>query len=341
MKKILFSLLFVFFCVFSTATDKNWGVYFTDPQGGRGKTITTPEGALKGLIKNCTESFYGAFYDISAEEIAQALVDAFKRGVDVKLVIDDDNFSGKCITMLLDAGVPLVTDNRSALMHNKFAIIDRNSVFTGSYNTTDNCAHKNNNNSVLFRSTALAEIFINEFDEMFSGGIFGNKSERGPFALLKKTSYASVDGMELNAYFAPEDDVEKIIFRHIKDARKSVYFMYFSFTSDDLGELMIEKYKSGVKVAGIFEKRGANSEYSEYTKMKIEGLPVQLDSNRDIMHHKVLVIDGVKVITGSYNLSRNANNQNDENIIIINSVEIAALFIEEFNRLYPGSIKWE
>ena len=52
------------------------------------------------------------------------------------------------------------------------------------------------------------------------------------------------------------------------------------------------------------------------------------------MHHKVIVIDGKKVITGSYNFSKSANKKNDENIIIIDNADIANQYLDEFKRLY-------
>ncbi len=341
MKRACLLLFFMVFCTALPAVEKNYGVYFTDPAGKSSKDYVTPEAALTREIRCCKTSFYGAFYEISADEVASELVSAAKRGVDVRLVVDDENFSGSCINKLLEAGVPVVTDRGPGLMHNKFAVIDMETVFTGSYNTTDNCAHKNNNNAVIFRSALLAEIYSAEFEEMFTGKIFGNRDEPGAFADLMKSYSVKVDGMDINVYFSPEDNIESVIYDRIRKAGKSVYFMYFSFTSDDIGELMIEKHNEGVEVAGIFEKKGSSSEYSEYTKLRIEGINVELDTNKHNMHHKVLIIDGEIVITGSYNLSRNADMNNDENIIIIYSSEIAAMFLAEFNRLYPGGVKWD
>ena len=68
--------------------------------------------------------------------------------------------------------------------------------------------------------------------------------------------------------------------------------------------------------------------------MKVESVPVRLDKNRGVMHHKVIIIDDYRVITGSFNISKNANNKNDENIIILDSRDLALKYIEEFNRIY-------
>jgi phosphatidylserine/phosphatidylglycerophosphate/cardiolipin synthase-like enzyme len=219
-------------------------------------------------------------------------------------------------------------------MHNKFAIIDGSSVFTGSYNTTENCAYKNNNNAIIINSTEIAEIYLSKFSEMFDYRIFGDKKNIGAFAKLKRKYYVKLDDMDINVYFAPEDNVEKIIHGRIARAKKSIKFMQFSFTSNTISDIIIKKFKEGIEVKGVFERKGSRTEYSQYTKMKIENIPVRLDGNRYAMHHKVIIIDDHIVITGSFNLSKNANWRNDENIIIIGSEEIALKYIEEFNRIY-------
>ncbi len=296
--------------------------------------VINPQDGLISAIKNSRKSFYGAFYDISSIKIADELIAAFNRGIDIKLVTENDTFSGSAITRILESGIPVISDTGSGLMHDKFAVIDGSSVFTGSYNTTENCAMKNNNNALLICSPELADIYISEFNEMFESGIFGNRKEEGAFTELQKKFYVKLDDMNINVYFAPEDNVEKIIQGRIEKAKKSIRFMQFSFTSDIIGEVLIKKFKEGVAVEGVFEKKGSDTEYSEYIKMKIENIPVRLDKNRHVMHHKVIIIDDYRVITGSFNISKNANNKNDENIIIIDSRELASLYIEEFNRIY-------
>lgn len=334
MKKTIILFLTFSLLPLSGFTEKKWEVFFTNPSKKGRSAVVNPETGLINAIKNSKTTFYGAFYDISSVKITRELISAHNRGVDVKLVTENDTFSGDAISELTESGIPIVTDTGSGLMHNKFAVIDGSYIFTGSYNTTDNGSSRNNNNALLIHSAELADIYYSEFSEMFDSGIFGNKKEEGAFSELQKKYYVKLDDMNINVYFAPEDNVEKIIFGRIKKAKKSIRFMQFSFTSDKIGEAIIEKFKEGVQVMGVFEKRGSGTEYSEYTKMKIENIPVRLDGNRYVMHHKVIIIDDTRVITGSFNLSKNANNRNDENIIIIDSSELASKYIDEFNRIY-------
>lgn len=339
MKKYIY--IIIIYCLISNepqASDKGfrcWSLYFTSPDNGiEAEKIENPVKALMRLIDRAQESFYGAFYDVSSEEVIRKLLLANNRGVNVKLVVEKDNIRQNGIELLRNVGIRVIMDDRSGLMHNKFAIIDGNIVWTGSYNVTDNGAYRNNNNAIEIHSTELAVIFLDEFMEMFQYGIFGNRKGCRVFSKLKERHYVKIGDVGISAYFSPEDNIERIIIDCIKKARSSIHFMAFSFTSDEIGEEVIRSYRSGVRVYGIFEKRGANSMYSEYVKMKIEGIPVKLDKNYHIMHHKVIVIDKGIVVTGSYNFSKNANLNNDENILIVESKEVSKKYLNEFYALY-------
>jgi phosphatidylserine/phosphatidylglycerophosphate/cardiolipin synthase-like enzyme len=316
-----------------------WKLYFTSP--GHSAFVsgnTNPETGLISIIGKAEKYFYGAFYEVSSPRVMNALIAARKRGVDVKLVTEKQTArkKKKILRHYADSGIEVVTNDtrRRGLMHNKFAIIDGRYVWTGSYNPTDNDTARNDNNAILIYSSLLADIYENEFMEMFRDRIFGNRNEPGPFADLRNRYYVKIEDTAINAYFSPENNVERIILQRLKKAKISIYFMAFSFTSAGIGEMMIQKAKEGVQVHGIFERRGTKEGHSQYTKMKLEGLPVKLDHNRNLMHHKVIIIDGARVIMGSYNFSRNANRSNDENILIIDNKDIAAEYLSEFRRLW-------
>jgi phosphatidylserine/phosphatidylglycerophosphate/cardiolipin synthase-like enzyme len=319
-----------------------WKLYFTSP----GKMAflsnrTNPEKGLVTIIGKAEKYFYGAFYEVSSPRVVEALAAARKRGVVVKLVMENDTMCKKkgkgvrAMKMLTDAGIETATDppRRRGLMHNKFAVIDDRYLWTGSYNATVNDAEKNNNNAILIESGALADIYKKEFMEMFDDGIYGNRREPGPFSDLMSRYYVKIEDTDINAYFSPEDNIERIILKRLKKAKSSIHFMAFSFTSAAIGDMMIRKSKEGVAVYGIFEKKGSKTGHCQYTKMKLEGLAVKLDHNRNLLHHKVIVIDGERVIMGSFNFSRNANRSNDENILIIDNREIAAEYLAEFKLL--------
>lgn len=282
-------------------------------------------------LKTAKTSIDCALYDLDSDTIANAFIDAKKRGVTVRIVTDTDYTNKPSMLKVKDAGIPVVDDNRSAIMHDKFIIIDGTYVWTGSFNTTDNDAGKNNNNAILIKSTDLADNYDTEFKEMFVNKQFGPTSD--PY--IPHPSIKMSDGTELISLFSPENEPDKFIIDEIKGAKKQIYFMAFSFTHDGIGQAMIDKYKQGIEVKGIFETTGAKTQYSEYPKMKNEGIDVRLDANKYNLHHKVIIIDGKEVMMGSFNFSENATKSNDENLLTIrNNTFISQNYLDEFNSLY-------
>jgi phosphatidylserine/phosphatidylglycerophosphate/cardiolipin synthase-like enzyme len=73
---------------------------------------------------------------------------------------------------------------------------------------------------------------------------------------------------------------------------------------------------------------------TEFERLQTAGVDVRLDGNPDKLHHKVLLIDQEIVITGSYNFSASAENNNDENTLVIHSTPLARRFLAEFQRVF-------
>jgi len=337
-KSKTFEILLLFVIFISSLRNgysEDWyHVYFTSP-GEKNSTQLerNPETAFVSLLKNTRKSFYGAFFEINAKPVINEIINAYKRGVDVRLVIEKDNVKKEAVKLLLEEGIPIVTDNRNGFMHNKFAVFDNLLLWTGSYNLTYNDGHKNNNNAITIYSEDIAKIYLDEFNEMFDQKIFGNKKEYTVFPSFKKKYYVKIGDTDINVYFSPEDNIENIILERIKKAKQSIRFMAFSFTSEKLGEEMIKLKKKGIDVSGIIEKIGSNTRSSEFTKLKLEDIKIRTDKNKYRMHHKVIIIDEETVITGSYNFSKNANEKNDENIIVMHNKNIAGLYLKEFLKL--------
>lgn len=314
-----------------TSTDGDfWAVYFTTP-GAEGNHI---ERNLINYINAANETIHISSFEFNLDAVAEALVAAHERGVEVQWVTDDehgleaDEEDGHGqFAMLEKAGVEIKDDSRSALMHNKFWIFDGEMVWTGSTNITSNGTMRNNNNVIVVKSPALAVIYEVEFQEMWTDGKHGITS---PSTVGQQK--VQIDGTTIYAFFAAEDDVADKMVTLINSADSSIYFMAFSFTHDEMGAAMIARGADNVQIAGIFEKRGSQTEYSEMTALFCAGYNVRQDGNPRTFHHKAIVIDESIVITGSFNFSENADKSNDENVLVIENAEIAALYIAEFER---------
>ncbi len=309
-----------------------WEVYFTAPlpTNDRSQWVNGIDVPLANAIDATQRTLDIAAFELNNETITEAILRAHERGVQVRIVTDDEHGLEDDDSTLIDLeleGIPIVDDSRTALMHNKFMIMDGITVWTGSTNFTQNGIFRNNNNLIALRSRRAVIAYQAEFDEMFGRGEFGPTSSEGNSASFTQ------DGVPIEIYFAAEDDVVGEILAEINGASRIIRFMTFSFTRDDIGQALLAQAANGVQVVGVFETTGSETQYSEMPRLLCAGLDVRQDGNRGVLHHKVFIIDDSTVLTGSFNFSNNATQSNDENLVIIRNADIADLYIQEFERV--------
>ena len=288
---------------------------------------------LTAFIDSAKTSVDMAIYQLDLPNVIQALLDAKKRGVTVRIATDtttiQDPNNNAGYKQLSKAGIPIVDGNPNAIMHNKFVVVDKAAVWLGSWNFTTDDTYRYNNNAMLIQSPELAKNYTVTFEKMFNDKLFGAKRKPGG-----TTQKLTISGVAVESYFAPEDKVAEKILPRLQAAKTKIDFMSFSFTDDDLGQAVLDRAKAGVKVRGVFENTGSETKYSEYGKMDQAKLDVWQDGNPYLMHHKVFIIDDKTVVLGSFNFSQNAETENDENLIIVDDPSLAAQFTAEFGRVY-------
>lgn len=309
-------------------------VYFTSPVIPFDDVYTG--GIEEHLIQKIDESQNTidlAVFEFDLDKVMEALIRAKNRGVIVRAVYDNKyTDSDPQMAELISVGIIAVPDERSASMHNKFFVFDGQCVWTGSFNISVNAAYHNNENVLYFCSPEAAENYESEFAEMFSGKFGGSSPANTPFPVF------TIDGITIENYFAPEDDVMNQIISEVSAAQTSIHFMAYSFTYDDLADAMLQKMSHGVEVGGIFESFGANAPASECTTILTAGADITLDGNPDTFHHKVIIIDDSIVIVGSFNFSANATDNNDENLLIVHDSSLALAYEQEYQRMKLQSI---
>lgn len=326
-----------------------WEVYFTDRLNVNDpeQWQNSIEGKLIEKINAAQNSIHIAAFEFDLTPVADALIAARQRGVDVRWVTDDENGleadeepgRGQ-FAMLQNAGIEVRADARSALMHNKFIIFDYQTVWTGSTNLTKNGIFKQENNALVIHSPVVAAMYEKEFQEMWDGQ-FGPKS---PSQLAEQTT--NVEGTPIWIVFTPEDGaLEQAIIPLVNAAQFEVRFLAFSFTDYPLANAMIQRFQNGASVAGVYENVGSDTDAAEFGTLFCAGVSVRRDGNPGFMHDKVIIVDQRYIITGSLNFSTNAEDSNDENVIILDNAEIARLYLQEFDRIWsqasdpqPGSV---
>jgi phosphatidylserine/phosphatidylglycerophosphate/cardiolipin synthase-like enzyme len=306
-------------------------LYFTDPASPLASQKTGgPDAPLAAAIDSARLSVDVAAYSLSLNSIRDALLRAHDRGVRVRMVMESDNLDNSDPQRLADAGIPILGDRREGLMHNKFIIIDNSEVWMGSMNFTDSGAYADNNNLMRIHSLKMAENYTKEFEEMFVDDKFGSD-----VVAQTPNPRVTIDGTPIDVYFSPDDHIQPSLVDLVNNAQHSIYFLAFSFTTDQIGDALRARAHEGVTVAGVMDDEQVTSNIgSEFDTLKQAGLDISRDGNPGQMHHKVMIIDQSIVIFGSYNFTNSAETKNDENLLVIYNTEIAAQFIAEFQRVY-------
>lgn len=305
-------------------------LYFTNPASALSSQGTGGvDGPLVEAIDAARLSIDVAAYSLSLNSIRNALIRAHERGATVRMVMESSNMDRSDPQRLIEAGIPVVGDNRDGLMHDKFMVIDRSDVWMGSMNFTDGGAYDDNNNLMRIRSTKMAENYIKEFEEMFVDNKFGEDVAREtPNPTL------TIDNTRIDVYFSPDDGALAGTVPVLESAQKSIYFLAYSFTSNQLGDIVRQKAEAGLTVAGVMDDEQVRSNQgTEFDPFRQAKLDVRMDGIDGLMHHKVFIIDEQIVVMGSYNFSQSAEERNDENLLIIYNPDIARQFVLEFMRV--------
>lgn len=93
-----------------------------------------------------------AVYSITNPTIVNSILIANKRGAKIRVITDRSQAKGKgsLITQIQAAGIPVLTNHKHKIEHNKFAIFDDVHVVSGSYNWTTNASKYNSENCLFF-----------------------------------------------------------------------------------------------------------------------------------------------------------------------------------------------
>jgi len=130
---------------------------------------------------------------------------------------------------------------------------------------------------------------------------------------------------------------ERLLINTIHAAHKEIQAAIYEFTKKDIAEALIERAEHGVKVtikidAQTAEYKSTAELITRLQQAKITVLRIKMPPEAK-MHNKFIVIDGRWVLTGSYNWTKLATDENWENLIAIESPALAADYAGEWERI--------
>src|ERR1700682_1351727 len=237
------------------------------------------------------------------------------------------------------------------LMHDKFILRDRQSVWTGSTNMTDDAFTLMENNVLEIDSSLLANYYAQDFEELWEKENFDNT---GNIQTVPVPLTFSGQSANARAMFSPGCglEIDSEVAKRIRSAQRRVRICSLLINSGTLISALGDLLRGGrVAVDGIYDRTQMAEVYRQWqdvpqNRWKIDALkdiiaraglvgknstPYTPSGRHDFMHNKVLVVDD-SVITGSYNFSRSAQ-FNAENILFIESAPLAESYSAYINHL--------
>jgi cardiolipin hydrolase len=149
-----------------------------------------------------------------------------------------------------------------------------------------------------------------------------------------KLLYASENEVKASAYFSPGEDCLHRIRRLIGEAQTSLDICVFTITDDRIVRKLTEALARKVRIRVISDDDKSKDLGSDLARLERLGIDCLYDRTSAHMHHKFAVADNDILLTGSYNWTRSAATQNDENIIITNNPKLVRDFTDQFAELW-------
>ena len=135
--------------------------------------------------------------------------------------------------------------------------------------------------------------------------------------------------------FSPKAGISRELSRLTQAAAKEISVAAYAFSSKYLGNALVKAMKRGVKVRLILDMNNARKSYSIDEWLIENGIDIRfIKLKRGCMHHKVLIVDRIHLMTGSYNFTNDSEFRNHEAAIFTDDGNLVALFIAEFERLW-------
>jgi phosphatidylserine/phosphatidylglycerophosphate/cardiolipin synthase-like enzyme len=329
-------------------------VYFSEPGRDQETMIDKKvDDELVRLIDGAERYMYLAVYNFTKDSVVQAVLRAYKRNIDVRVVGDIDEFYTSGYQAMYFNNINMTLGNANGIQHDKFAVVDDKYVFMGTGNISDTDMVRNNNNWYIIQNDTIVKLYKDEFLQMHNGLFASQKRQRNT------TTSVVMNNSVLELYFSPYqgDEAMDRIISLVESAKTSIHYMIFAHTHDELDAAMVKMARQrGIPVYGIHDSTFVIGVSEEAPKMYSAGFNndgsmsptgpfVKWDGNENTsvknnpahggkMHCKTVLIDAgtpnARMATGSFNWSNNAINNNDENVIIVNQARVVNTIYEQW-----------
>lgn len=151
----------------------------------------------------------------------------------------------------------------------------------------------------------------------------------------------SLHAADIQVFFSPKGGCTETVVENLNKARSNVLVQAYSFTSAPIAKALVDARKRGVHVEVILDKSQRTEKYSSADFVAHAGIPTYIDAKHAIAHNKIMVIDGKTILTGSFNFTKAAEENNAENLLVIQDATLAAKYAANWQKHLAHSEKYE
>ena len=137
-----------------------------------------------------------------------------------------------------------------------------------------------------------------------------------------------------SAHFSPGEDCLRKIRELCRQARETVDICVYTISDDRLSEEIVACHRRGVTVRVISDNEKQFDEGSDIQHLIAQGVPLRIDDSPYHMHHKFALFDGRVLANGSFNWTRSATRDNDENLVVSDDANLVRVFGLQFGKLW-------
>jgi phosphatidylserine/phosphatidylglycerophosphate/cardiolipin synthase-like enzyme len=133
-------------------------------------------------------------------------------------------------------------------------------------------------------------------------------------------------------HFSPKGGCTDAVVRELQAARHEILALAYSFTSKSIAQALVDAKLRGVHVDIVLDHSSEKEEYSDLHFFLQQGLVPVIDAHHAIAHNKVMIVDSRTIVTGSFNFTNQAENENAENLLIIKGhPELVSSYRKDFS----------
>ena len=138
-----------------------------------------------------------------------------------------------------------------------------------------------------------------------------------------------------SAYFSPGDTCLRRLCDLMRGCRDTLDICVFTIADDRLTEAILDCHARGVQVRVVSDNDKQHDSGSDIDRLRAQGVQVRVDDAPSHMHHKFALFDGRVLANGSFNWTRSATRDNDENLVVSDDANLVRVFGLQFGTLWP------